>query len=320
MALIARQHDASVRLFGAIRIGPFVVRDSLIGLAASVTVHLGAAGLAWHLDAGPIAAPIMRMASGAASEEVRSVHLTREELQSIATLAGALGDEAKTEPEGGGAPTEERLPQPVDSPPTPPRAITGELSLMAAPPTADDQPLAMLDTPAIFEHAFNSHPFARFRLSEADPEPAGSRPGSAPLADGHVETTNDPPQMAPPDERPLEAPRSTPTQEVDRKPPSDSGADGMSAGVDRPPTVAHLPRPIYPRMSQRLGEQGMVILSALVDERGHVCDIRVVQSPGHPRLVRAAIDALKVARFDPARRDGRTVSCWVAVPIRFVLK
>jgi hypothetical protein len=41
---------------------------------------------------------------------------------------------------------------------------------------------------------------------------------------------------------------------------------------------------------------------------------------GHERLVLAAIDAIKRARIDPAREDGRPIASTVRVPFNFVLR
>ena len=99
----------------------------------------------------------------------------------------------------------------------------------------------------------------------------------------------------------------------------DTHSDVQNAGVDRGVAVLDLPTPRYPAASRRLGEQGLVILRVWVDAAGAVMRVTVVQSPGHRRLVRAAIDAVQRARFQPALRDGRAIASNVLVPIRFRL-
>jgi len=78
--------------------------------------------------------------------------------------------------------------------------------------------------------------------------------------------------------------------------------------------------PVYPPASVRRGEEGLVIVEAHVSATGWVTEARVVRSSSYPRLDRAALKAVRGARFAPARRAGRPVDSWVKVPIRFVLK
>ena len=80
------------------------------------------------------------------------------------------------------------------------------------------------------------------------------------------------------------------------------------------------PAPAYPAASRRLGEEGTVRLRVLVDSSGAPMDILLASSSGHPRLDRAAQEAVSVWRFVPARRGERQVAGWVVVPISFALR
>ncbi|MFA7238419.1 MAG: energy transducer TonB [Phycisphaeraceae bacterium] len=90
-------------------------------------------------------------------------------------------------------------------------------------------------------------------------------------------------------------------------------------GVTRGAAVAELTVPKYPMISRRLNEQGLVVLAVTVDARGHVTGIEVLSDPGYPRLVEAAKNAARQARFIPAMRDGEPVADTVRVPFRFRL-
>lgn len=79
------------------------------------------------------------------------------------------------------------------------------------------------------------------------------------------------------------------------------------------------PRPVFPRVSRELGEQGTVRLRVLVDEQGRPTSILVAQSSGFPRLDQAAISALKAARFKPYQEGGVPQSRWVLAPFTFNL-
>jgi periplasmic protein TonB len=80
------------------------------------------------------------------------------------------------------------------------------------------------------------------------------------------------------------------------------------------------PKPDYPALSRRRGEQGLVLLRVFVSASGDPRSVDVKQGCGYPRLDQAALDAVKRWRFVPARRAEQPVDAWVVVPIRFSLK
>jgi periplasmic protein TonB len=77
--------------------------------------------------------------------------------------------------------------------------------------------------------------------------------------------------------------------------------------------------PTYPSTARRLGIQGTALLRVLVLDDGRVGEIQVQKSAGHPDLDRAASDAVKRWRFDPARKGNENVSTWVLLPVEFRL-
>jgi protein TonB len=79
------------------------------------------------------------------------------------------------------------------------------------------------------------------------------------------------------------------------------------------------PRPAYPAVSRRGGEQGRVLLRVLVDAAGAPTQVSLQTSSGHERLDRAAQSAVARWRFVPARRGAEPVAAWVTVPIEFSL-
>ena len=79
------------------------------------------------------------------------------------------------------------------------------------------------------------------------------------------------------------------------------------------------PKPNYPSISMRLGEEGRVLLRVLVSEEGTPIDIQQIQSSGSERLDNAAREAVKRWRFIPARQGENKVKAWVQVPIDFKL-
>jgi periplasmic protein TonB len=79
-------------------------------------------------------------------------------------------------------------------------------------------------------------------------------------------------------------------------------------------------RPSYPSSARRLGIQGTSLLRVHVATDGTVSNVVVHESAGHPDLDRAAADAVRRWRFEPARRGTEAVAMWVLLPVEFHLK
>jgi protein TonB len=77
------------------------------------------------------------------------------------------------------------------------------------------------------------------------------------------------------------------------------------------------PPPEYPPLSRRLGEVGIVTLQVLVSIAGAPEEVQVLRSSGHPRLDRAALEAVKRWKFIPARRGAQAVAALAQVPVAF---
>jgi protein TonB len=81
----------------------------------------------------------------------------------------------------------------------------------------------------------------------------------------------------------------------------------------------HNPRPAYPPLSRRLGEEGRVLLRVRVGADGHPVAVDVDRSSGFERLDEAARRAVGNWRFVPARRGDEPVEGSVRVPVVFRL-
>lgn len=79
------------------------------------------------------------------------------------------------------------------------------------------------------------------------------------------------------------------------------------------------PKPVYPPMSRRLGEEGKVVLRVRVSRDGLPLSVEVSKSSGYPRLDDAARVAVERWRFVPARQGGGPVEAAVLVPLNFTL-
>lgn len=80
------------------------------------------------------------------------------------------------------------------------------------------------------------------------------------------------------------------------------------------------PKPSYPALSRRLGEQGSVLLSVFVNENGRAENVTLKSSSGFDRLDNAALEAVSRWRFAAARQGEKLIASWVNVPVKFVLE
>jgi len=78
--------------------------------------------------------------------------------------------------------------------------------------------------------------------------------------------------------------------------------------------------PDYPPLARLRGYQGVAVLSVEVLADGRVGQVGISRSTGHEILDRTALEAVRLWKFEPGRRNGRPVSMSVTVPVRFVLK
>ncbi len=103
------------------------------------------------------------------------------------------------------------------------------------------------------------------------------------------------------------------------QPTSTEESTPQSSGVETGVETLNLPKPRYPSLSRRQGEQGVVWLLVEVLPDGSVGEVVVLQDAGFRRLAQAAIDAVRKGHFKPATRDGHAVKDTVRIPFRFVL-
>jgi protein TonB len=80
------------------------------------------------------------------------------------------------------------------------------------------------------------------------------------------------------------------------------------------------PKPVYPPLSRREREQGVVRLRVHVEANGLPSKIEVQSSSGFERLDKAAVTAVGRWRFVPAHRGNEAVADWVTFPVNFSLK
>ncbi|MBI2883876.1 MAG: TonB family protein [Candidatus Methylomirabilis oxyfera] len=103
------------------------------------------------------------------------------------------------------------------------------------------------------------------------------------------------------------------------------GGHGPGGGAEGPTRLArprggYQARPRYPESARREGIEGTTFLKFEIRADGTVGKALVERSAGHRDLDLAAIEAVKLWRFDPARRGNQPIAAWVTLPVRFELR
>lgn len=149
-----------------------------------------------------------------------------------------------------------------------------------------------------------------------------------------------PPEPVPPPPEPKPLPKPNPKIPLPKAPPSERAvteetqpepapqveplkmAEPASAPVVPPRADAsqlNNPAPVYPALSRRLREEGIVLLEILVKADGSLGEMRLKKSSGSDRLDDAALRAVKNWHFLPAKRGGEAIDFWYELPIEFSL-
>ena len=111
-------------------------------------------------------------------------------------------------------------------------------------------------------------------------------------------------------------------------PPMPEGAVADEAGSGPPADTApgmtkirplDVKPPVYPPRCLRMGIEGVVKVRVLVGEDGKAQEVTVSRTSGDAALDAAALDAVRMWRFQPAKRDGVALRAWAVVPIEFKL-
>lgn len=112
-----------------------------------------------------------------------------------------------------------------------------------------------------------------------------------------------------PEPRPIEKPTAPPA------PPAPPAIVAARFDAD----YLQNPKPVYPPMSRRQGEEGKVVLRVRVSAQGTSLAVEIKQSSGFTRLDEAARAAVEKWRFVPARQGSEAVESSVLVPLNFTL-
>jgi protein TonB len=165
-------------------------------------------------------------------------------------------------------------------------------------------------------------------------EPPAAPPPPQPVAKPLVPATPDLPLIAPampvaaaaPPAPAIEniqenaAPSAPPQPKAHLELVKESPVAAEDGGPSADASAAGNPKPVYPKISRSLGEQGRVLLDVYVQADGSVGEIRLHQSCGYDRLDESALHAVRQWRFKPARQAGKQIAAWYVQPITFSLQ
>jgi len=212
-----------------------------------------------------------------------------------------------------------------------------EPEVQARPLPQADVPVPVRRTPAPVVQPARPEPVAPAPQSEPR-EPIASLPPApvpapmpavqpAPVPEPQ-QVVREAPQLPVPTPQPEAAaaapmPMPHPVVEASAPPPPAPAPAAEEAPVTQPLYSAGYlrnPKPRYPMLSRRLGEEGLVTLRVYVTSAGEPRQVELKESCGFPRLDQAAQDVVRSWRFVPAKRGDSPVDAWVLVPIRFTLK
>ena len=80
------------------------------------------------------------------------------------------------------------------------------------------------------------------------------------------------------------------------------------------------PKPRYPPVSKRLGEQGNVVVRTRIGADGVAHEASIFKSSGFERLDQTALETALKWRYVPGKRAGVAETMWFNVPFTFVLE
>lgn len=196
-------------------------------------------------------------------------------------------------------------PAPAPAPPPPPVPVP--IPPVPTPPPPQPEPPKPKPKPVVRS--------APVKHAPSPPKAVAPQPAPMPVAINDPTPSPDAPvgvtevqPPAPPVNAPVAAPEPAP-------------APAAPAVVAPSSTASYLnnPAPVYPAISRRLNEQGLVVLRVFIGTDGQPQKVEVKQSSGFERLDQAAIKAVTRWRFAPGTKNGVPEAMWHLQPINFVL-
>jgi TonB family protein len=102
---------------------------------------------------------------------------------------------------------------------------------------------------------------------------------------------------------------------------TDSAVGGFDIGdLDEVPKILTMIKPDYPEKLRQEGIEGKVVLKFLIHFTGSVREVVILEPSPYEAFNDASVKAVKKWNFSPPIINGKPVSAWFKVPIRFKLK
>jgi protein TonB len=178
------------------------------------------------------------------------------------------------------------------------------------PPAPGPEPAAIVEEPIAVASA----------QAEAQPEASETAAATlAPPVPRPVPREPDPVEaFDAPEEAPVPPPAPQP-ESVAPEPKVRAGDLVDIASVDIVPKPMQRGIPEYPKRAKRKRQQGRVPLELLIDEKGQVTQVKLVDGVDASDLTQAALDAARSWRYTPALKGNQRVRVWKPVTVNFTL-
>jgi len=211
------------------------------------------------------------------------------------------------------APVEEPVPEPVVEPEPEPEP---------EPVVEEPEPVIEPEPEPVVEPEPEPEPVVEEPEPEAitpPPPPPKPKPEPKPKPKPKPEPKPKPKPKPKPQPKPVaQAPAGQATAPVPQAPPKPVDPDRPRL-IGKVDYLGRRPMPVYPRASERRGEEGRVVVRVLISPQGTVLKATIQKSSGYHRLDDAALDAARSARFRPYTENGIAYRAMADIPFDFVL-
>uniref|UniRef100_UPI0035AF0F28 energy transducer TonB n=1 Tax=Hylemonella sp. TaxID=2066020 RepID=UPI0035AF0F28 len=173
---------------------------------------------------------------------------------------------------------------------------------------------------------------SEFISPPAPPAPQPQTPAPQPVKQEVKPVVKPKPTPPLPAPTPEPAPVVAPAAPAPAQPAIEASTVAATAAAPQAPAPARIelpssdaaylnnPKPAYPALSRRLGEQGKVVVRVLIGVDGTAQQAEIRTSSGYDRLDQAALATVRSWRYVPGKRNGTAEAMWFNVPINFVLE
>lgn len=182
---------------------------------------------------------------------------------------------------------------------------------------------------------------AALRENSVTPQPTGpptapaTEPRTGASATALTSSPTPPHTNAPTPQAPTAAPAIPPPHGDQAEPPANPTAPAEArplaqavdwtgklvplADVDTPPWAIKRELPRYTKRAKRKHQQGSVGLNLLIDEKGFVAQVELLETIPDSDLNEATLELARLWQFHPARKQGHPVRVWKSLTLDFTI-